>query len=194
MRASKLFITMLALVFLITPALAEDVTVPINKDYQFSDGIVVHFTNLVISDNYHGNTFSPDPANTKWYDLYYTFENKGSKAQTGHLEVSFYDAQGNKYPSGKNLTDISMDLMQPGTSSDKQRFLEAAVIPKDTKIAGFQVFDGFKSTRFDIAGGPTPTTTTTTAASATSKPSLCLPALLLPLLIIGVVITSRKRN
>lgn len=194
MRAPILIISVLALACLIAPALAEDVTVPVNRDYQFSDGIVVHFTNLVISDNYHGNTYSADPANTKWYDLYFTYENKGSIAQTGHLEISFYDAQGNKYPGGKNITDISMGPMQPGASSDRQRFVEAAVIPKDTKIMGFQVFDGFKSTRFDISGGQTSTTTTTATASATSKPSLCLPVLLLPLLIIGVVVASRKQS
>ncbi len=193
MRLLPIIITITALALIITPTLAADVTIPVAKDYTMSDGIVVHFDKVIISDDYHGNTYSPDPANTKWYDLYFTYANKGTVAQTGHLEVSFYDVNGKKYPDGKNITDMTMDMLEPGTASDKERFVEAAVIPKDTKIAGFQVFDGFKSVKFDIAGGQTGTSTTSSTANASAGNGLCLSALL-PFFIVGIVALGRIKR
>lgn len=190
MRVLPVIITLTALALFITPALAADVTIPINKDYTSSNGMVVHFDKVVISDNYHGNTYSSDPANTTWYDLYFTYENKGDTAQNGNLEVSFYDNKGNKYPEGTNITDITMNMIQPGATSD-QRFVEAAVIPKNTNIVGFQVFDNFQSTMFSINGGQTSASTASTNPSTGN--TFCLSALL-PLLIVGAVALGKIKR
>lgn len=191
MRAALLIFAVFVQALLAAPAWAEDATIPLGRDYRFGDGIVAHFSRLVIAEDYHGNTFSPDVENTTWYDLYFTYENTGSIAQTGHLEVSFYDDRGNKYPAGKNITDISMEMLQPGASSDQLRFVEAAVIPRDAKILGFQVFDGSATTRFGISGIPAATPTATTGAAATGYPA-CLPAALLPLAIAGIAGAHRR--
>src|SRR5208337_4805834 len=183
MRVLPVIITLTALALFITPALAADVTIPINKDYTSSNGMVIHFDKVVISANYHGNTYSPDPANTTWYDLYFTYENTGSTAQNGQLEVSFYDDNGNKYPDGENISDITMSPLQPGTTSDL-RFVEAAVIPKNANIVGFQVYDNFQTIRFSIPGGQTSTSTSAATASPSSGNAFCLSALL-PLLVVG---------
>ena len=191
MRILPVIIVLAALVLFMAPVLADQ-TITVDKDYTSSNGMVIHFDKVVIADDTHGNTFSPDPANTTWYDLYFTYENKGSTAQNGHLEVSFYDNNGNKYPSGANITDITMSMLQPGTSSD-ERLVEAAVLPKNTQIAGFQVFDNFQTIRFPIAGGQTSTTTGGTTANTSPSNPFCL-TLLIPLLAVGAIALSKLRR
>lgn len=191
MRILPVIIVLAALALLMAPALA-DTTIPIDKDYTSSNGMVIHFDKVVIADDTHGNTFSPDPANTTWYDLYFTYENKGSTAQNGYLEVSFYDDKGNKYPSGENITDITMNALQPGTSSD-ERLVEAAVLPKNTQIEGFQVYDNFQTIRFSITGGQTTTTTGTSTANPSSSSPFCL-TLLIPLFVAGAVTLSKIKR
>jgi hypothetical protein len=191
MRILPVIIVLAALALFMAPALA-DTTIPIDKDYTSGNGMVIHFDKVVIADDTHGNTFSPDPANTTWYDLYFTYENKGSTAQNGHLEVSFYDNEGNKYPSGANITDMTMDMLQPGTSSG-ERLVEAAILPKNTQAAGFQVYDNFQTIRFGIAGGRTSTTGGTSAMNPSASSPFCL-TLTLPVLIVGAIAISKIKR
>lgn len=194
MRASILIITALTLAFLITPALA-DTTIPINKDIKDGD-MVIHILQVSITDRTMGNVYSPDHANTVWPKLVFTYENKGTVPLNGNLEAAFYDQNGTQYPDKKHITDITMGPVQPGTTSEV-RFVEAAVVPKDTKVTSFRIFIGGQPTSINIPYGSAVTSTpspTSTGGQSTASKSPCAIALVLPLLAAGMFMASRSRR
>jgi len=182
----------MALVLFMAPAFATDVTIPINKDYKYGD-MVIHLISVNITDYPMGNVYSPDPDNTTWPKLVFQYENTGTVAINGNLQIAFFDAQGNQYPSDKKIVDITMDPVQPGQKSDV-RFVEAAVIPRATKITSFKVYEDFKTTvyniNYDQAITPVPTSSSTTAGTS---PACCL-AFLIPLLIVGVIVAGKLKR
>ncbi len=194
MRFAPLILAALALALVIVPTLAADVTVPINQDHTESDGMVIHILRADITDRGMGNVYSPDPDHTIWPKLVYTFENKGTTANYGDLEMAFFDDKGNQYPAKSHITDITMNKIEPGKTSDV-RFVEAAVIPKDTKIAYFKVYEGGRASTYDIPYDKA--TTATAGATSTTGPTatpICGILLVLPLIAIGVVMARRLKR
>lgn len=197
MRAYIVIITAMALVLCVAPALAADVTIPINKDVREGD-MVVHILQVSITDQTMGNVYSPDPSNTVWPKLVFTYENKGKVPLNGNFEVAFYDDSGNQYPDKKHITDITMDPIQPGATSGA-RFVEAAVVPKNTKVTSFKVFVGGQATTFEIpyesasTTAPTSTGGQSTGQSTAGK-GLCAMALVLPVLAVGIFLAGRIRR
>jgi hypothetical protein len=185
MRAFTLIIAAMALAALIMPAMAADVTIPINKDYKYGD-MVVHITKAEITDRYKGNTYSADPENSIWPKVWFKYENKGTVAVNGNLYVAFMDDKGNVYWDSRNnkpIFDATMDTVAPGSTSE-ERFVEAAA-PKGTKITKVILYnyEGKQDAVIDISTGST--STAATAGPTTNGGSICGLSLLLPLIIIG---------
>ncbi len=84
MRALPLLIAVIVLALMAAPALATDLTIPINKDVTRGD-MVVHITKMQVTDKYMGNTYSADPDNSIWPKLWFIYENKGSVPLNGNL-------------------------------------------------------------------------------------------------------------
>ncbi len=195
MRTLPLLITICALALLAAPAMAADVTIPVNKDFA-SDDMVVHVTRVTITDKYWGNTYSADPENSIWPKVWFKYENKGKVPAHGNLYVAFVDDKGNKYWDSRYnspITDITKDPIEPGKTSDKERFVEAAA-PRGTKITQVILYgrDRKEAMAIDLPGGSTASVTTGTPA--TSKgPSIC-PSLLLPLLLTGAVAVLGRKH
>jgi hypothetical protein len=194
MRPSLLIITLLVLALMITPALAADMTIPINKDFREGD-MVVHLLQVSITDSSTGNVYSPDPANTVWPKLVFTYENMGNVPINGNLEIAFFDENGKQYPEGKRITDITMSPIGPGNASEV-RFLEAAVVPKGTKITHFKIYWEGKATTFTIPYPDTATATAIPAATAGQSTSSgpCAIAVMLPILAIGVFLGGKIKR
>jgi hypothetical protein len=189
MRAFPLIITVMALALFMAPALAADVTIPINKDYKDGSGMVVHLLQVSITDRGMGNVYSPDPENTVWPKLVFSYENKGAAPMNGNLEVAFFDDKGNQYPAKGRITDITMSPIQPGNTSDV-RFVEAAVVPKDTKITSFKIYTGTAATTYDLPYGSAVTVTPTATPGQGNKG--CAIAVILPLLAAGIFFVGKK--
>lgn len=194
MRSFMCIMVAIALVSLTGTALAADTTIPINKDFKEGD-MVVHLLQVSITDRSTGNVYSPDPANTVWPKLVFTYENIGSVPLNGNLEIAFIDAQGNQYPANKRLTDITMKQIAPGNTSEA-RFIEAAVIPKDTRITQFKIYYEGKATTFDIPYGGTAVATATTSPAASPGTATdggpCAIAIILPALAILVAARTKR--
>jgi hypothetical protein len=176
----------------IVPAMAADVTIPMNKDYKADNNMVVHLIAVNITDYTMGNEFTPyGKDNTIWPKLMFTYTNTGSTADTGHLLVLFHDDQGNVY----NRTDVTMNLIQPGQTSE-MRFLEVPV-QKDRKVTEVEIVEGFRSTSYAIQY-PAQSSTTPVIPGISNLPDVtkgcCLAPLLLPLLAIGAVFVSKYRR
>lgn len=186
-----LILTALA-ALMITPALAADVTIPVNKDYTSDTNMVIHLIAVNITPYTMGNEFTQYGAdNTIWPKLLYTYTNNGKSADYGHLSIKFKDDQGNLY----ERSDVSMNMIQPGSTSE-MRFLEVPV-QKDRKIAGFEIIEGFKTTYYPIEYQTTSTTTPGQSIPIISNlplSNLCCTSLLLPLLAIGAIFVGRKRR
>ncbi|HTX43961.1 MAG TPA: hypothetical protein VMC61_04470 [Methanocella sp.] len=194
MRALPLIVSMCALALLVAPALAADVTIPVNKDFTSGD-MVIHVTKVMITDKYWGNTYSADPDNTIWPKVWFVYENKGTVPVNGNLYVSFVDDKGNKYwdaRSNRPIADITMNPIEPGKTSD-ERFIEAAA-PRGTKITKVILsHDGFRDDMvIDIPGGSS-TSATETVPTTGGGSSIC-PSILLPLLLLGAVAMLRKKR
>ena len=122
----------------------------------------------------------------------FSYTNKGSGADTGHLYIKLKDDQGNLY----NSTDVTMNLIEQGQTSE-MRFLEVPM-QKDRKVAGFEIIEGFNVTYYPIEYQTLATTTPTQdipviSGLPISKACCCAP-LLLPLLVLGVVFVGRKKR
>jgi MYXO-CTERM domain-containing protein len=195
MRALPLIMAICALALMAAPAMAEDVTIPINKDYKSGD-MIVHITKVTITDKYEGNTYSADPDNTIWPKVWFSYENKGTTPVNGNLYVGFADDKGIMYWDAKNnrsMVDITMYPIQPGQTSD-ERFLEVAA-PKGTKITQLIIFGPYQKTDMviDLTGGST-ATATTAATGQDGAPSICPSLLLLPLLVLGMAAALRIKR
>lgn len=142
---------------MIAPAIAADVTIPINQDYNSNNGnssMIVHLIAVNITTYTMGNEFTKYGAdNTIWPKLLFSYKNVGSNPSYGHLEIRFVDDQGNKYSS----TDDKMILLKPGETSE-MRFLEVPV-QKDRKIEGFEIVEGFGTTYYPLEYQAASTTT-----------------------------------
>jgi hypothetical protein len=194
MRALPLIISICALALMMAPALAADVTVPINKDYKSGD-MVVHVTKVTITDKYWGNTYSADPDNTIWPKVWFKYENKGTVPVNGNLYVAFADDKGNKYWDSrfnKPITDITMDPIEPGKTSD-ERFVEAAA-PRGTNITQVIFYNDARQEAMviDIPGG-SPASATAAPPNPSGGSSLC-PSLLLPLLLLGAAAALKMKR
>lgn len=133
---------------IIAPAMAADVTIPINQDYKSDNGnnsFIIHLIAVNITTYTMGNEFTIYGSdNTIWPKLLFSYKNVGSSSSYGHLQIKFHDDQGNTYSS----TDDKMLLLQPGQTSE-MRFLEVPV-QKDRKITGFEIIEGFNSAYYPI--------------------------------------------
>ena len=197
MRAlHKVILTALMLVvFMIVPAMAADVTIPMNKDYTSQYGnssMVIHLIAVNITDYTMGNEFTPYGADgTIWPKLLFTYKNTANTPNYGHLEIKFVDDQGNTYAR----TDDTMNHLQPGQTSE-MRFLEAAV-PKDRKIVSVQIKEGFDTTTFPLTYNPGTSSSNNNNPIASSLPfeqGCCLGPLLLPLVAVGALFVARKKQ
>jgi hypothetical protein len=194
MRALPLIVAICALALIMAPALAADVTIPINKDYKAGD-MVVHVTKVTITDKYWGNTYSADPDNTIWPKVWFKYENTGTVPMNGNLYVAFADDKGNKYWDTRNnrtIADITMDPIAPGKTSD-ERFIEAAA-PRGTKITQVILYDQAQRVAMviDLPGGSSASAPVATHAPGEGS-SIC-PSLLLPLLLLGVAAVLGMRR
>ncbi len=194
MRALPLTLSICALALLVAPALAADVTIPVNKDFK-SGAMVVHVTKVTITDRYWGNTYSADPDNTIWPKVWLIYENKGTEPINGNIYVAFADDKGNKYwDSTRNapISDITMSPIAPGKTSD-ERFIEAAA-PKGTKITQAILYDQAmqQAMVIDLQSGNTVSATTSTTSPPGSS-SLCI-SIILPLLLVGAVIKLKNKR
>ncbi len=196
MRAVIVISLALALAMLITPALAADVTIPLNRDYKYGD-MVVHITKAEITDKYRGNTYSADPDNSIWPKVWFYYENKGTTPVDGNLYVAFMDDKGNLYQDSrknKPIFDSTMGPIDPGTRSD-ERFLEAAA-PKGTKITKIILYNylGQEDNVIDISSGSTATAPSSTSTPGPSGKGPCAIALALPVLAAGIFMVSRMKR
>jgi hypothetical protein len=176
----------------IAPAMAADVTIPINQDYKADNNMVVHLIAVNITDYTMGNEFTPyGKENTIWPKLLFTYTNTGSTADTGHLLILFRDDQGNIY----NRTDVTMNFIQPGQTSE-MRFLEVPV-QKDRKVTEVEILEGFRVTSYRLQY-PAQSSTTPVIPGISNLPIVtkecCLAPLLLPLLAIGAVFVSKYKR
>lgn len=174
----------LLLSLIIVPAMADDVTIPVNKDYRMGD-MIIHFSQVVITDRPYTGVITADPEEHKYPKIMFTYENKGDVASTGFFNMSFEDDRGNTY----NTEDITMDLIQPGATSSV-RFLEVAV-PEDVTITKFIIYEGFKKFEYPLVC-ETPTTPAATGDGNNGN-GLCGIALILPLAAGLVTIMSGRR-
>jgi hypothetical protein len=183
-----------ALTLIMAPAVAADVTIPINKDFNNGD-MVVHVTKVTITDKYQGNTYSADPENTIWPKVWFKYENKGTVPVNGNLYVAFADDKGNKYWDSRNnrpIIDITMNPIEPGKISD-ERFVEAAA-PRGTKITKVILYNDAQREAMviDITGG-SPASATVATPQPSGSSSVC-PSLLLPLLLLGAAAVIRMKR
>ncbi len=194
MRVLPLIISLCAIAFIAAPALAADVTIPVNKDFKSGD-MVVHVTKVTITDRYWGNTYSADPDNTIWPKVWVIYENKGTVPINGNIYVAFADDKGNKYwDSTRNapISDITMSPIAPGKTSD-ERFIEAAA-PKGTKITQAILYDQAmqRAMVIDLPSGNTISATTSTTTPPGSS-SLCI-SIIVPLLLVGAVTILNNKH
>lgn len=192
MRAvSRIMLILIALtaVFAV-PAMASDVTIPINKDYQ-SGNMTVHLILVNITDYTMGNEFTPyGKDNTIWPKLVYTYENKGSVPENGYLFIIFHDDRGDTYESH----DVTMDMVQPGKTTTP-RFKEVPV-EKGRKITQVEIVEGFRHSYYPLQY-PTATPSIPLIPGVSNFPSTqtcCCAPLLLPLLAIGALFVSKRKR
>ena len=194
MRALPFITTICAVVLMMAPAMAADVTIPVNKDFNNGD-MVVHVTKVTITDKYWGNTYSADPDNTIWPKVWFKYENKGTVPMNGNLYVAFADDKGNKYQDtrfNRSISDTTMDPIEPGKTSD-ERFVEAAA-PRGTKITQVILYNDARQEAMviDITGG-SPASATAATPTPGEGSALC-PSLLLPLLLLGAAAALKMKR
>jgi len=177
----------LLLAALAVPVSAADlVTVPIGRQIEVTPGMYASLIQLTISDTTYGGSFAPDQSKVIFPVLVYTYENRGSVAQSGHLHVRFVDDQGQTYDGSDPGT---MEKVQPGQTTTA-RTIEIN-IPKDRRITELVVIMGFEEQTIKInypgTSTPTPTPASSAAPSTASpKGNACIGSLVLPLLIVGI--------
>ncbi|MGE5556963.1 MAG: hypothetical protein ACM3QV_00365 [Caulobacteraceae bacterium] len=188
MTISLSIIVLLAILYFTTPAIAEDLTIPIDEEYLRADNMKVHFSKVTITDRLEGQAFTSDPEHSKFPKLYFTYENLGNVANNGHLSMAFVDDKGNVY----RVNDVTMDPIQPGKTSDRVRFLEVAV-PKNVTITKFVIYEGSLVTEYPIKykGETTPIPGNNNPAG--SKAICCLSSLL-PLLVVGTAFKAARKH
>ena len=193
MQRSHVFIVALLLAVpllaaaIAAPASATDVaTIPIDRQIEVTPGMFANLIQLTISDTTYGGSFAPDPSKVIFPVLVYTYTNRGTVAQNGHLHVRFVDDQGQTYDGSDPGT---MDAVQPGQTTGV-RTIEINV-PKDRKITELVVVMGFEEQTIKITypGTTTPTPSpapTAAAGTASPKGNACIGSVVLPLLIVGI--------
>ncbi len=143
-----------------------------------------HLIHVTISDTTYGASYAEDPCKVIYPVLVYTYENRGTVAQNGHLHVRFVDDQGNSYDGSDAGT---MDPVRPGDTSST-RIIEVN-IPKDRKVTQLQVVMGFEEQTIPLnypdMPTPTPAPGATGTASASPKGNFCISTVLLPLMLVG---------
>jgi hypothetical protein len=159
-------------------------TIPLDKRVEVTPGMEVHLMHVSVSDITLGGSFAEDPSKVIFPILVYQYENHGTVAQSGHLQVRFVDDQGQSYDGNDAGT---MESIKPGDTSSL-RSIEIN-IPKDRKLTELIVVMGFDEQTFPLTypGTPTPAPTPgpTGTPSASPKGNLCLGMVLLPLTVLG---------
>jgi hypothetical protein len=198
MRKPLAFLVAFLLVALLFVAMAAGtasakdlVTIPLDKRIEVSPGMFAHLIQVTISDTTYGASYAPDPSKVIFPVLVYTYENRGTVAQNGHLHVRFVDDQGNSYEGSDAGT---MDPVRPGNSSST-RLIEVN-IPKDRRVTELHVVMGFEDQTIllNYPDMPTPTATPVPAGSASASPkgNFCISTVLLPLLIVGALWIGKR--
>lgn len=170
------------------PAMATDLAViPLNKDVEVTPGMYAHLIQVTISDTTYGASYAQDPNAVVFPMVLYTYQNRGTISQYGHLQVQFIDDKGQIY----NDTDYGTIFeVQPGNTSEV-RFLEVN-IPKERKVVELKIILGLDEVDIPISyqvstPAPGSTSSTGTTPSAGPKGNVCIGSLVLPLLLVGIV-------
>jgi hypothetical protein len=174
--------------FFVTPALAADVTIPINKYHVLNKTMRLNIINVFITEKAWAGTFTDDVENTSWPKLVYTYENIGKVPDWGRFHMAFIDENGKVYPK----EDFTKDPIYPGNSSSV-RFLEAAV-PKGVKVTRFVIYKGNTTiidAEYEI---PYAQAATPTPVPEDGPKRTCLIFLIMPLLVIGTIFISKRKH
>jgi hypothetical protein len=198
MRKPLAFLVAFLLVALLFVAMAAGtasakdlVTIPLDERIEVTPGMFAYLIQVTISDTTYGASYAADPGKVIFPVLVYTYENRGTVAQSGHLHVRFVDDQGISYDGSDAGT---MDPVRPGNASST-RIIEVN-IPKDRKVTELHVVMGFEDRTIPLnyPNMPTPTATPGPAgsASATPKGNLCISMVLLPLMLVSALWIGRR--
>lgn len=175
-----------------TASARDIVTIPLDKRFEVTPGIVVHLIQLTISDTTYGASFAQDESKVVYPVLVYNYENHGTVPMRGHLHARFVDDQGTIY-DGVDAGEIG--LIPPGGTSST--WIIEVNIPKDRKLTEITFVRGLEpETTYVInyPDMPTPTPAPTAGASASPSPkgNFCISTVLLPLTLLGVTWLGRR--
>jgi hypothetical protein len=174
-----------------TASSKDIVTIPLDKRVEVTPGMFANLIQVTISDTTYGASYAEDPTKVIFPVLVYTYENRGTVAQNGHLHVRFVDDLGNIYDGSDAGT---MDPVKPGNTSST-RIIEVNV-PKDRRITELHVVMGFDEQTFMLNYPGMPTATATPGASGTAsaspKGNFCISMVLLPLMLVGATWLGRR--
>jgi hypothetical protein len=188
---ATLFVAMAAGVASAAPASSILATIQLDKDVEVTPGMQAHLMYISISDETWGGSYAQDPSAVIYPILSYTYENHGTVPQNGHLNVRFVDDLGQSY-EGKD--DGTMDTIAPGKTSST-RTIEIN-IPKERKLTGLVVIMGFEEVTYPIdypdLQTPTATPEPGEASSASPTGTVCIGAMLLPLVLVGTVWIGKR--
>jgi hypothetical protein len=198
MRKPLAFLMAFLLIALLFAAMAagtasakDIVTIPLDKRIEITPGMFAYLIQVTISDTTYGASYAENPDEVIFPVLVYTYENRGTVAQNGHLHIRFVDDQGKTYEGSDAGT---MDPVKPGNSSST-RLIEVN-IPKDRKVTELHVVMGFEDETIllDYPDIPTPTATPAPVGSGSASPkgNVCISALLLPLTLVGATWLGRR--
>jgi len=198
MRKPLAFLVAFLLVALLFVAMAagtasakDIVNIPLDKRIEVTPGMFAYLIQVTISDTTYGASYAEDPNKVIFPVLVYTYENRGTVAQNGHLHIRFVDDQGKSYDGSDAGT---MDPVKPGNTSST-RLIEVN-IPKDRKVTELHILMGFEEQTIllNYPDMPTPTATPGPAgtASASPKGNFCISMVLLPLMLVGVTWLGRR--
>lgn len=174
-------------------ASAKDiVTIPLDKRFEVTPGIVVHLIQLTISDTTYGASFAQDESKVVYPVLVYNYENHGTIPMNGHLHARFVDDQGTIY-DGIDAGEIG--LIPPGGTSST--WIIEINIPKERKITEITFVRGLEEEptyiiNYPATPTPTPVPTATPVASTAPKGNFCISTVLLPLLLVGATWLGRR--
>ena len=182
---ASLLVALLFVAMAAGTASAKDiVTIPLDKRVEVTPGMFAYLIQVTISDTTYGASYAEDPGKVIFPVLVYSYENRGTVAQNGHLHVRFVDDQGKSYDGSDAGT---MDSVKPGNTSST-RIIEVN-IPKDRKVTQLQVVMGFEEQTIPLnypdMPTPTPAPGATGTASASPKGNFCISTVLLPLMLVG---------
>ncbi len=155
---------------------ADQVTIQLDKTVTnpIRPAIVAHLSYMEIGDDRKGSTKTTTPIDrVKWARLYYYYENDGSSADSGNMNLQFIDDMGNAYSPDAGTS--TSEEVAPYSNSTLQ-FVEIPV-SKDSNIVTIRFRQGFDYV--DVAvpqpgnstSTPVPVTTATTIPTDTATPT-----------------------